>query len=366
MQTLERERQYDKDIRRYYDTVTWLAEVLPGSMRTPVEYIFDGCELYANDGSGLGKIFHDSIERAKDLPGYELRRRYIEQQEYFDMVGIMKGDLPNTMVVISDFPPELMQADKDVGGYNVSRKQTMLRVINKTGHHLKMYSQSLDLSDRSALENIYMYLGFFPAGGELLGQRMHLELDNKRQQSLIDELTNVYDSSLEARYGDNWHAGIRNARQVNTYDFVCQQSDLINAYLSNTSNFTGGDSEYNLAAAMRERFVGESARPKIEFGFASPVANILAYQEMVQAGQKASARGEEFSACGVSLFSAEIGAVGQLEGLGYGSQTDKLPDDKFGSRYFKCPKLSCSFINERPKDRLIPRCKKCGADVSCK
>jgi hypothetical protein len=45
---------YDHETRRYYDTVTWLAEVLPGSMRTPFEYTFDGNELYANDGAGHG------------------------------------------------------------------------------------------------------------------------------------------------------------------------------------------------------------------------------------------------------------------------------------------------------------------------
>ncbi len=41
-----------------------------------------------------------------------------------------------------------------------------------------------------------------------------------------------------------------------------------------------------------------------------------------------------------------------------------LPDDKYGSRYFKCPKKGCT--NVRPKDKLIPKCQKCGADVMCK
>ncbi len=43
--------------------------------------------------------------------------------------------------------------------------------------------------------------------------------------------------------------------------------------------------------------------------------------------------------------------------------SDKLPDDKYGSRYFYCPKRGC--LNVRPKDQLIPKCQKCRADVSC-
>ncbi len=379
--TLERSQveatHFNHEARRYNDTVTWLAEVLPGSMRTPFEYTFDGHELYASDGSALEKIFDDSIEQARSLPHYELRRRLIEKQEYQEMIAMMRGDRPNTIVVVSDFPPELMSADRDVGGYNVERRQTMLRVLAKTPDgRLRMYSQSLDGSDRQALEAIYASLSYEAHPGELLGQRMHVELDESEQKVLVDKLMGVYDRSLQARYGGEWYAGQLGGHGINTYDFVCQQQGLLKAYLNTTEWFTGGTADYDLAAAMAARyeqklknpeafFAGEAGR--WEYGPAI-AAHQMALAEMRGAGDAARFIGTTYSGCGASVDADKLGdaltAREQLGELGYGSQSNKLSDDKYGSRTFKCPKRGC--LNTRPKNILIPKCQKCGADVSCK
>src|SRR6185312_9732947 len=114
------------------DTATWLAEALNGNMRTSFEYSTDGLELYGEDGGAVGEIFDGAVTAAQEIvkrnPGllFELRRRIIERGEYDDMLAMARGEF-NTMVVVSDFPPELMGAQEDVGGYNASRKQTMLR-----------------------------------------------------------------------------------------------------------------------------------------------------------------------------------------------------------------------------------------------
>ena len=178
---------YDIEKRLQNDAETWFAEVLPGSMRTPFEYYDDGQELRAEDGSSLREVFEDAIVEARQLITdqpellFELRRRQIEREELADMHDMARGVLPNTMVVLSDFPPELMNATQDVGGYNVGRKQTMLRVITFDGQKLKMFSQSLDQSDRTSLEAIYRQCGFQPEPGELLGQRMLFNGDEVTQ-----------------------------------------------------------------------------------------------------------------------------------------------------------------------------------------
>lgn len=379
--TLERPRieseQFDRDKRRYYDTVTWLAEVLPGSMRTPFEYQFDGRELYANDGSALKKIFNDSIEQARNLPVYEQRRRQIEKEEYQEMIAMMRDDRMNTMVVVSDFPPELMSATEDVGGYNVTRKQTMLRVLAKTPEGtLRMYSQSLDGSNRQALEGIYAELGYEPAEGELLGQRMHVQLTEAEQKNLVDRLMGVYDRGLARQFGGDWYAGERSGRRINTFDFACQQQDLLRAYLSTTDWFTGGEADYNLAAAVLARFENRAVRQPVfiapQTGYTGyPIAaHAMALAEMNGAGVAARREGVVVSGCGatISMESTNTGgrAEDQLQEAGFGNQSDKLADDKYGSRYFKCPKKSCSFVNERPENTLLPTCKKCGTDVSCR
>lgn len=366
---------FDYEKRRYNDTVTWLSEVLPGHMRTPFEYQYDGHELYADDGSSLGEIFDDAIKQAEHLPAYERRRRRIEKEEYRDMLGMMRGDLPNTMVVISDFPPELMNAAQDVGGYNVNRKQTMLRVLTKTPEGtLKMYSQSLDGSNRQALESIFHQLGKEAEPGELLGQRLHLEVDSHEQEFMVDWLMGVYDRSLEAQFGGHWYAGRQDRPAVNTYDFVRSQKDLLAAYLTTTDNFSGGAADYNLAAAFEARYRQHQQgilprRTADAFVGQNVIAQVLALEEMNSAGAIARQTGITYSGCGATISAeSDSGKLGlglgqELESAGYGNKADKLPDDKYGSRYFKCPK---GHQNTRwEKDKLIEQCQVCKCDVGC-
>lgn len=363
--------QVDYEARRYYDTATWLAEVLPGQMRTPFEYTFDGYELYASDGGSMGEIFDDSIARAKNLPDYELRRRHIEKAEYDDMLSMMRGNLPNTMVVVSDFPPELMNIKEDQGGYNAERKQTMLRVLVRTpDNKLQMYSQSLDHSNRTALEAIYGHLGKQAEPGELLGQRINLELDEYEHQFLIDELVGVYDRSMAAQFGGDWYAGQANGLRVNTYDFVCSQADLLNAHLN------GGGDEYNLAAAMLARWQSASESPDIaersydydsSFGMGI-TSQIMAMNEMADAGSAARASGMTFSGCGMTMGSPErsgamMSLFGQLDEAGYGNKLEEyVGSDKYGSLQFKCKR---GHTNKRPRNKLLERCKVCKCSVRC-
>lgn len=367
MHTAELQRQpdtyrFDTEHRRYYDTVTWLAEVLPGSMRTPFDYRFDGKELYAGDNGALLPIFQDAIKDARSLPDYEQRRRYIELQEYEDMIAMARGDLPNTMVTVSDFPPELMEATEDVGGYNVTRKQTMLRVIAKKPNGiLSMYSQSLDGSDRTALESLYTSLGFESQSGELLGQRMHLDMGELEQEFLVDQLMGIYDRSLAQQHGGEWRAGMRDNRHQNTYDFARDQDDLLKAYLATTYEFTGGDADYNLAAAVRARFLHQQ-KHGVEVGVDSAsytepaiVAHVLALQEMSGAGVVARRQGVVVSGCGSTIGGGENEKTReeQLEESGFGNKSDDESDD-MGALKFKC---KYGHWNKRPRNKLITRCR---------
>jgi hypothetical protein len=324
--------QFNFEARRYYDTVTWLAEVLPGVMRTPFEFSFDGTELYASDGSRMGKVFDDSIDRAATLPKhlcFEQRRTQIEKGEYLDMLAMMQGTGANTIVVTSDFPPELMETTEDVGGYNVSRKPTMMRVLTKTPKGtLKMYSQSLDGSNREALEAIHESLGFKAEPGELLGQRRYLDMGEHEQEFLIDHLTGVYDRSLQAQHGGEWRAGRQNDSRINTYDFVRQQTDLLAVYFATTDGFTGGRADYNLAAAMKKRYAEDYTQPDWQEAPSTHdipvVAYALAATEMGGAGREARRKGEVMSGCGgtVDGESNDDSAESQLEKAGYGGKLD--------------------------------------------
>lgn len=322
------ETGFDRNKRDYDDVTTLFAEMVNGSMRTPFEYRFDGTELRARDGSIMRTIFEDSLEQADRLAeqnpnyAYEVRRRRWEIDEHYDMLKMVRGTLPNTMVVVSDFPPELMDASHDVGGYNVTRKQTMLRVLAWDGQHLTMHSQSLDRTDRPALEAIYASLGFAPRSGELLGQRMHVQLDPVEQKFLVDKLTGVYDRNLQERYGGSWYAGRAPAEAglLNTYDFVREQHDLIQLALQQQR--MGRLDIYGIAATLEERFSQNIAQQPTEImiRYLSPHHNL--YQEILQASMAARTMGRVFSACGLSVESTqELSAGDQLEEAGYGNKS---------------------------------------------
>lgn len=334
---IEEVNHYDR-IRN--DTETWAAEALNGSMRTTFEYSFDGTELYAEDGGELGVIFDDAIEAAaqivQDCPTllFELRRRLIERGELTDMVRMARGELPNTMIVTSDYPPELMGVSDDVGGYNGSRKQTMLRIITLQNGKIRTITQSLDGSNRQALEAIYGSLNEVPKEGELLGQRIHKQLSQQDQDQLVDKSINVYDDSLAEQHGGYWHAGYRqpDARaHTNTYEFASDQTDLIDLFVKAklAEPVAAERLRFKLAATMHERYENYlRGKSNVNMSPASlAVGSLYAlqpnphlYMEMEQATEKAVSRNMSFSGCGASV-SAESLAEGQLSESGYGNKT---------------------------------------------
>ena len=223
--------------QRYYDLTTQFAELVDGSIRTSFELHLVGDDLIAEDGNSLDKTTATGLKEAETIvlvePNlwFEPRRRYHEREEYLDVLQMAKGEGPNTKIVVSEFPTELMDQPNDIGGYNVRRKQTMLRVYTRARGSIRMYSQSLDGSNREALESIYEHFDQQAQPGELLGQRIDQYLSDEDQEQIVDEIVRVYDSSLVKRFGGDWHAGrpLRDSR--NTYEFVCRQHDLLSEYL---------------------------------------------------------------------------------------------------------------------------------------
>lgn len=353
---LQREAHFDDDI------TTWLAEVLDGQMHTEFAYRFDGEELYGRDGRALMPIFRDAVIEAQKIAAenpdmdFEVRRRWLEAGEYRDMIDMAKGDQLNTMVVVSDFPPELMGAHQDVGGYNVRRKQAFLRVITAdTDGRIVMRSQSLDRSDRQALEQIFITLGAMPTHGELLGQRIHVDLDADKQEELMNMLITAHDEVLSTKYGGNWYAGRTPADIANTYDFVCAQEDLLSAF--EAASYVDGNTKqarYNLAAAMRKRFTAGEKSSNLIYWSKNEFSLDPATHEMQNAGREARMAGVVFSGCGETL-----GTVEEMARLGYGNKSD---EDQYGSLTFECGN---GHRNIRPRGQLIPNCTSCGMSVRC-
>lgn len=363
--------QSNEQLEAHYDATTQFSELLDGNMRTSFELYFDGNELYGQDGRAMQKITQDALADAKNIVKknpemwFEVRRRRLENDEIKLAHQMALKEIPNTMVIVSDFPKELKDSKEDIGGYNVTRKQAMLRILTlKPDGNIQLYSQSLDGSDRSSLEAIYEYFDQSVEDDEFLGQRVHVDLSPDDQSDLVDVLTGVYDRSMTAKYGGEWFAGRRPADYRNTYDFVCEQRDLVAECVQLRLRGQLNDSRmYDLAATMQNRFKHKQGSINNGIFMSSAVSTPpqLLQMEIKLAGMEARSRGDKFSACGGTLRAENFdqSSESSMELAGYGN---KKEEDKFGSLTFKCQK---GHENTRPRNKLIERCKTCGISVKC-
>lgn len=366
-------QEIDRYLEKYDDTTTLCAEMLDGNMESEFEFTPIGDELYGRDGRAFGPIFDKSIVDAKRAAlknpelKFEIPRNYTERDERDLIYAMVRRELPNTMVVESDYPMALQNATKDVGGYNVVRKQTFQRVITlRPDGKIHIVSQSLDRSDRDGLEAIYAYFGKKPQPGELLGQRIHVDLSPEEQETLNAKLKGIYDRKLSEKFGGTWHAGRQPIDYRNTYDFVRQQHDLVDMYVMKSLQFGEDESMlYGLAAALRERF---KASGKKNFVPLSAIrANGDIFMEMYLAGQKAKSEGWVATGCGMTIgqdgkpVSSIDGSIqDQFEELGYGRGSQE--EDQYGSLTFECQK---GHKNTRERGKLLERCKTCNCDLRC-
>lgn len=357
------------ELERKNDEATWLAEAIYGSMRSEFDFAYDGIDLVAEDGRKLGPIFDAAISEAtalvKTSPNllFELRRRLIERDEYTEMIAMAQGKGPNTKIVVSDYPEELMTYQHDVGGYNAKRKQTMIRVITRTPEGaIKIRSQSLDYSDRHALEQIYVRFGTIPRAGELLGQRIDVDLPEQWQATLIDTIRDTYDDDLTQRFGGNWFAGIKIGEQhriESTYDFVKDQHDILEWLTKNIEKYPEKASQfrYNAAALVEQRY-----RAKPNVGQSIKTGNFVAITIDVlarAAGASAEREGRTFSGCGVSLAAGD-GAANELVDTGYGNKTESDESYTF-SKSMHC--VVCQSPPKKGDGKKL--CGPCGICRSC-
>jgi hypothetical protein len=90
------------------------------------------------------------------------------------------------------------------------------------------------------------------------------------------------------------------------------------------------------------------------------------FQNMLSGfGAQGAINNRTYSACGLSISLGENTGLGESpQNVFGGIEKGRLPDDKFGSRYFDCPK--CGKENERKKkNELMDTCKHCKGDVTC-
>lgn len=314
---LQSERLEKHQLRE--DVSTWLAEVLDGEMHSSFDFTYDGADLVAEDGRRMLPVFDAALEHTKQearinpLLEPEVDRSYAERREYFEILAMARGEGPNTLVSIWEIPDYVVEQGADIGGYRYNLRRAMMRVVRRLPDGtIRMESQSLDSGFRPGFEAIYEYLGQpEPKTGMLYTQPIRCDLDGVQAEKLRENLRDRYDLSLYLKTGKEHTAGRTEEPVVDTYNFVNNQYDLLDAFVD-THAFKRMDQidedEYiNLAAAMKRRMEGRKVT-------ASDIAS-----EMGGAGDAARENGETFSGCGMTVLSrAGNTAETQLAMLGFG------------------------------------------------
>ncbi len=329
-----------------YDVTTQLAEIVDGQMYTELELTFDGDDLYGPDGRSLTGTSRQGLEDAKAAAAknpnlqFEVPRREEEDDEVNEAVAIAKGNTEgyNILFLTTDYPFALEGVDKDIGGYNHRRRQAMARwiVFYPHGRPPKLCSQTLDGSNRQALEAVHEEFGFKAEPGELQGQRRHMKLADEELDGVKDRVVNTYDRSMTEQFGGKWYAGRQPVDYRNTYDFVRRQRDLVELSISLYLEGKLDERMYDLAATINARFQQEQSRsshtlmPGLvsvsykqfeSIGRTYSAAGRVLEQEIRLAGRTARSRGMTFSACG-KTWEAEgysNSSATRLEIAGYGN-----------------------------------------------
>lgn len=332
MRTLERQLnqhivgETEDYLQKYNDITTLLAEMLDGQMRSSFIFSPDGESLISQDGCNMKVVFENALLDAYELAGedsrlsFEVQRRRDELDEYQLMEAMVVEDIPNTMIVISEVPSAVYTTG-NIGGYDISRQKAMLRVISKLpSGELRIESQSLDRDDYDGYQNIYEVFGeSVDFGKSLLGQRIHVDLEQTEQDALVERIVAEYDDALRAKYGGYWYAGRSQVDRRNTYDYVCSQPDIVDYFIKN-GDPADGAAMYDFVAYIDQQF--NASRYESDCSIASS-GIIDVKSDIADAGDTARAEGKTFSGCGIQLSSTDT-ENDTLSLLGFGNQFKRM------------------------------------------
>lgn len=311
-----RSREYENYVASVrMDTITFAGEALDTYSEKALKYTYHDNELWSEQGDSLAPIFDDSVSyyqrksEADPSIAFQYRRALAERCEYMHMQRMVRGEVPNTLVVISNYPRELDGATEDIEGYQCQRRLGFIRCITRQEDgSLQMLNHSFDQSDPQAIEAMYQLMGRqVDWGRDVLEQpvQLHIE-DPEARELLLDQLLYAYDSSLSQTQGGEWFAGRRPSDKSEAVAFVEAQRDLLDRHIERLIHVgpkteAANQLRYDFVSALRRRFRGEQY-----------VAD-SADSEMSGAGGSARSNGESVSGCGLTINTTES----QLNESGY-------------------------------------------------
>lgn len=235
----DRQRQYEASL--LLDELTDQSERLARPMENGFVYTFgaDG-KLYSEYGDQLEKVFTDGLDMARAMAlrdpdnwAFELTRRTIELEEIQAVQVLADGE---KLITFSPVPDLVRAGRTNINGYDRNRKKMLVRIAERQGDEVGIFSFSLDGSDYIAMQAAARSIGAEIPDGlgseEILSRRFHYGIEHDYSMKDCHDLIRVaYDLSLERRLGGTWYAGRHEIKQEDALSFIKRQGDLVSQHM---------------------------------------------------------------------------------------------------------------------------------------
>ncbi|MBX4190809.1 hypothetical protein KW794_01850 [Candidatus Saccharibacteria bacterium] len=357
-----------------------ISEVLEGIVITDFKFETQNGKLYLLQPNGVTdwRMMHGhGVKRAEAKAAEDhLYQPYVkmaeaELTESQTQEAMVRNGEPAAMVKLSLCGEDVMSTERVRKlGRDPDLRRAFLRVSVFDGKDMHIHSRSIDkvnLTDGRGIatgwgswEKPQMDLTHDASSVDILRDQLYFDqsqMSIEQMHGLADKLVAAYDKLQATRNGKIFKAG-RCPEDTNTYKFVLDNQDLLNAHLSS--------------------LVELAAKQELPIGHLAAITNDLRYDIMSSFKQRLDGKWKDMGSLGESVAAA--GAAERASGTQYGgcdtvigAQTAENAgylngqSNEIKANCVKCP--SCESIVDLPKkllDQNIMHCVQCKASAHTK
>lgn len=304
------------------EELTFVAEGINAPMRTQFTLKQTSEGLVDDRGTPLMRaldrgVYAAQLEVQRDPRlAFNARRAVLDRLEGQAIEEMMQHDDVNTIVSCSPFAEEAYRAHGaelvESIGMQPKRQLAFFRIYQKLSPtELRVTSLSVDNSDLEVFAGVFNELGVsippHTSSDEFIGYRYQDSLDHVNQELLPDRLRFLYDQYLGQKHGREFNAGREKTEEVDVWQFIEAQQDLIEYYKLRLDALTDGEVTvrnkreltYSFWATLKERLNrGGNALHQPRYVDNEVVHMALLEQEMNISFARVAARHEAIVGCG--------------------------------------------------------------------
>ena len=360
--------------RRYDEITSGLAEALPGKISTAWSFELIEGKLVAKDGQEIEQLLINGLRSSIKMAAQDSfygdflpQRARHELNELREQEAMARGETNfNTIVTFSPYSEEYDSKDNchklKYAGQEPGSQRGMIRISYWDGGLLHIYTRSIDKSDTKLFKQVAkrsLNYGFSaPGSTAMLGERIHLNIQDESWKSLAGRLTAEADLMLSERWGGVWEQGRNETEAVDIQAFVESQQEIIKGLFNIEGPLASRHTDFeSYKQAFDQEIYNHIAllKQRLKLGTVDKIIDIATASSA--AGAIAQAHGEVYNMCGYVLSpSSPEAALAARTGF----ESIKLLAGK---------KVECPFCNEKvivPKEDLDNArlyCKQCDTGI---